>query len=87
MMIHYILTEQEVPIPYRWHPNSFIHCNIYKPKKPKPEENYAVLTMLDHIDMCREWIGKSTPKRYPGFKRKRGYKTYSHYCERKGEPR
>ena len=56
MMIHYVISGKEVPIPYRWHPSTFTYCNIYQPQVPKPEENYVALTMFDHIDMCREWI-------------------------------
>ena len=70
MRIHYVISGKEGPILYHWHPSAFTHCNIYRPQVPKLEANYVALTMFNHIDMCREWIGKPTLRRYPGFKGK-----------------
>mmetsp|Transcript_1407 Transcript_1407/g.1511 ORF Transcript_1407/g.1511 Transcript_1407/m.1511 type:complete len:88 (-) Transcript_1407:15-278(-) len=65
MMIHYIVTNKEVQIPYQWHPSAFTHCNIYKPKTPKPEEKYVYPTMFDHVEMCKKWLEKPTTRRHP----------------------
>ena len=77
MMIHWVISGITVLIPYKWHPSEFIHCNIYHPKKPKPEEKYVYLTMFEYVDMCREWSPKSHHRRYPMLKGKEEDRRYT----------
>ena len=45
-----------VLILYKWHLVAFSLCNMRKPRRAEPEENYKEFNMYDWVNLCKEYL-------------------------------
>jgi hypothetical protein len=55
-MKHWIYTNIEVAIPYKWNAVDYVCNNRFKPREAKKGEKYKEMTMLDVVELCEAFI-------------------------------